>query len=410
MSSLRARSLLEIATFTRASAAVYFDSAGVLRSAAVDIPRIEYDPVTLAVRGLLIEGARTNYLLRSQEFGTSWSVARSSVSADAVVAPDGTTTADKLVEDSTAAQTHYLSQTYTKTSSSEVQTYCLSVFARAGERPKIRLQAQGTSGSANSAYAIFDLSAGTASAVTVAGQYDNSLATIQNCGNGWYRCALDFRINNDGQASTAAILYALNAAGSVSYDGDGTSGLYLWGAQLEKGNYATSYIATTTASATRAADVCAITGHADLLDNEEGSLFAEYMVPWEYVASDTSAPRVVQLDDGDENDRVIIYLNSGSRHTGVSVSGATQQSSSRGAHAPVVVQRQAIAWRENDIAATASGSTISADTNALVPAGLANIRIGHSSSGGTSPLNGYIRKLRYYPRRLTNNELTALVA
>src|SRR4051812_3519980 len=103
MSSLRARSLTDLATFTRASTAMYVNALGVLASAAEDTPRIDYDPITLTPRGLLIEEARTNLLLRSESVATSpWTRTRMNApSTNAAIAPDGTLTADQLVEDTT---------------------------------------------------------------------------------------------------------------------------------------------------------------------------------------------------------------------------------------------------------------------------------------------------------------------
>src|SRR5690606_5381998 len=90
--------LAPFVTFTRASEGTYFDSAGTQQTAAVNEPRVDYDPLTLELRGLLVEEQRTNLLLRSQEFdNASWSKVSSSVSANAAVAPDGTLTADKII-------------------------------------------------------------------------------------------------------------------------------------------------------------------------------------------------------------------------------------------------------------------------------------------------------------------------
>lgn len=408
MSSLRPRSFSDLFNFSRSTVGTYCGADGVLASAAVNVARIGYDPVTLACRGLLIEPARTNYLLRSQEFdNASWTKTRAAVTANADIAPDGTTTADKLVEDSTANDSHYLSQSYTKTSTTEVQAYSASVWVKAAGRTQIRLQVQGTSGAANSAHATFDLSAGTVGAVTINGQFDNGQARIEAWPRGWYRCILDFRVNNDGQAAVT-LLALLVSSGTVTYNGDGTSGVYVWGAQLEKGFYGSSYIPTTTAAAARERDVCTLKTLSPWFQESEGTLFAEYLLDWTYTSGDVSSPRVVQIDDGTEVDRHILYLASGSRAFTVTSASVAQATITRGSHAPAVVQRQAMAWDTDDVSAVASGSAVSTDTTAVIPTGLTTFRLG-ASSGSTAFL-GYIRKVRFYPRNMTDAELLALVA
>lgn len=409
MTSLRAHSLAEIVTFTRASVANYIDSSGVLSASAVDEPRIEYDPVTLACRGLLIEPARTNYLLRSQEFdNASWAKTRATVTANAAVAPDGTTTMDKLVEDGTASNSHYALQQYTKSSTSEVQAYSLSVYAKAGERTRIRLYAQGNSGVANSAGATFDLSSGTiTSAAGGAGAYDTAAASISPCGNGVYRCSLEFRVNNDGQTQVQVVVYLTDASGSTTYSGDGTSGVYLWGAQLEKGSYTTSYIGTAAATATRAVDVARLDSLGQWFSDTVGTLYVEYMVPWTYNA-DGGSRRAVQIDDGTENNRLIVYVSGAARYVLMTTGGVAQATITRGNVAAGVIQKQAVSWVRDDVSATASGSTVSSDSSAEIPQGLTTLRLGNST--GSSELVGYIRKVRYWPRTMSDSELQALVA
>ncbi len=406
MSSLRSRSLRDLLTFTRASVGTYCNAEGVLASAAINVPRVGYDPATLAVRGFLMEEARTNYLVRSQEFdNASWAKVRSSVTANAVIAPDGTLTADTLVEDTTVNDSHHLVGYYTKGSTTESQAYTASVWVKSFGRTQLRLHCQGTSGNVNSAYAFFDLSAGTATAVTLAGAWDNAAARIEAWPNGWYRCMLDFRVNNDGQTQVQVVAF-LASGGSSSYTGNGFSGVHLWGAQLEKGTGATSYVATTTVALGRSADDCVMTSLAPWFNESAGTVCVEYLVPWTWLASDTFARRIVEINDGTANNRHIpALISNGSRSAIMTRSGADQANLALGSHAAGVVQKQAYAWAEHDVAAIASGGSIATDSLNVAPTGLTSFRLG-------APYipNGYIRRVRFYPRRLTNSELTALVA
>lgn len=409
MSSLRARSAADLLNFTRSTTGTYCGPAGVLQTADAHQPRIEFDPVTHASRGLLLEPARTNYLLRSQEFdNASWTKTRSSISANAITAPDGTLTADKLIEDTTVTDSHYCAQTYTKKSSTEVQTYSVSVWCRAAGRTQLRLSCQGSSGSANSAVVYFDLSAGTAGSVALAGQFDNAQASIEAWPDHWYHCRLEFRINNDGQAAVQLVLMLANG-GTPTYTGDGASGVYLWGAQLEKGVHFTNYIPTTTAAVARNADVCTVKDLPAWFSEPEGTIYAEYVLRSGYLASETSGQRVVQVDDGSESNRVILYLSPISRYYTITVGGVTQAGTSRGNYVGGTVNKHALAWAENDVGVVADGQSVALDTAAEIPEGLTAFRIGTSTAGG-SPLNGYFRKVRYWPRRVSDTELAALVA
>lgn len=403
MSSLRPYSLYDLATVTRGSTAAYCDASGLLRTASADVARIEYDPISRAVRGLLIEGSRTNVILRSQEFSNaSWSKSNSTVTADAVAAPDGTTTADKLVEDGATAA-HYVQQLYTKASSTEVQAYSASIWVKAAGRSKVQVLCQGTSGSAHSAYAQFDLTSVTASAVTTSGNFDSTSTSIEAWPNGWYRCTLNFRINNDGQASVGLVVMPANASALTNYLGDGSSGLYLWGAQLEKGATATSYIPTTTAAVARAADTMVGT-LGQWFDDSVGTIAVEYMLAR---GNDASSARVIQLDDGTESNRHTVFASNGYSVSLTTAGGVDHASMSRSGVTAGVVQKVAYAYAANDFAMAATGGALQTDTSGSLPA-VSTFRIGHAVSGDA--LNGYVRRIRYYPRRLTNNELTALVA
>lgn len=228
-------------TFSRASAAAWINSASILVLAAAGDPRFDRWPVTGLPRGLLIEPARTNLLLQSAAFDTaSWTKLNATVTANAVAAPDGATAADTLAE-TTATGTHEVSQAAGTVGAADT----LSVFAKAGTRSWIALQL-------GTAIAYFNVSTGALGSVT------GGTATITAMGSGWYRCTLSVA----SRASTVNKILLASASGTSSYTGVATNNAYIWGAQLETGSTATSYIATAAATAARAADAAGlVTAH-----------------------------------------------------------------------------------------------------------------------------------------------------
>jgi hypothetical protein len=220
---------------TTGRGATYYGDNGLLKYAKPNGPRFDHNPITGESLGLLIEEQRTNLLTYSEDYGNvAWAKVRSSVTANATTAPDGTTTADKLVEDNTASNTHLVEQVAVTTSGA---SYTLSVYAKAGERTKFLLSIYTNATTAIS----FDLTAVTAS---------NASGTITPCANGWYRCSLTFTSGATGNGWYDVILQ--NASAAYTYTGDGTSGIYIWGAQLEQGAFATSYIPSADSFTSRA--------------------------------------------------------------------------------------------------------------------------------------------------------------
>jgi len=239
-------------TFTRASSGTFVGSNGLIQTAAIDAARFAYNPLTLLQQGLLIEPSRVNVLQYSEQFDNAyWGKTNTTISSDAIAAPDGTTTADKLVEN-TATGTHDVRKLAISASASTA--YTGSIFVKAGERNRGQLQIYGNSGGST---VLFNLVTKTVTAASYGG-WANASATITEFSNGWFRIT-NTATTNAGLTTINFATFMENASGSASYTGDGTSGIYVWGAQLEAGSSATSYTITTASSATRSADNAAFT-------------------------------------------------------------------------------------------------------------------------------------------------------
>jgi hypothetical protein len=223
--------LSTVLTVTRSTASTFKDMHDLVATEIADTPRE-------GGSGWLFEAAGTNICLQSQTFSTTWSQSNLTVTDDADDAPDTTTTADKLVE-SVGASLKDISQAITVSNATE---YTLSVFAKAASRDYIYLQ--DIANSDNGAY--FNLTTG------AVGTTDGGIvAKIEEYANGYYRCSIQ---STSTSTSGGVKIQLADIDGAGTYTGDGTSGVFVWGAQLEESGFETSYIATTTTSETRSAE------------------------------------------------------------------------------------------------------------------------------------------------------------
>ncbi|ETD86688.1 phage head spike fiber domain-containing protein [Rhodobacter capsulatus] len=235
-------------SLTRASPATYVGADGLIMSAPVDQPRYDY---SAGKRALLLEASSTNLLPNSAQFdAASWAKTRASVLANAALAPDGTMTADKLVED-TSNNSHFAARTGTQIAGGTAMV--ASIFAKAAERRWFALVTADSANLFRTTY--FDLQTGMLGVVSQGAA--GHVAQIVAAGNGWYRCSV---MQTQTAASGNFNFYpsVVSANGTTSYLGDGASGLYLWGAQLEVGAAVSSLIPTDAAAVTRAADLASV--------------------------------------------------------------------------------------------------------------------------------------------------------
>ena len=184
-----------------------------------------------------------NLFTYSQQFDT-WSKLRATITGTtlATTAPDGTSTAQKIIEDTTSGVTHFFSKA--PTISGTGTTYTVSIYAKAAERTWLAIQIGGEDPNYITAY--FDLINGVLGSVGT-----GITAAISNVGNGWYRCSIT-RLKQGTISSTIGGAFCISTTNlGFTYNGDGTSGIYVWGGQLEVGNVATTYIPTTTVPVSR---------------------------------------------------------------------------------------------------------------------------------------------------------------
>lgn len=384
-----AGSLPAAATLTRASAARAYNSSGVLASLAIDAPRFDHDPVTHAPRGLLLEPAATNLLLRSAEFDnavwTTWNGATPVVTANTAVAPDGTTTADSILFNT--AEWEWRAQS--ATIADDGATLTASVYYKAGTAASWQLQVNLTGGTSTVGSSTLVASDGSVLFTTHGG-------TSTAIGGGWFRVAA-FAPNNASGNTTAEV--------GVQQNGAVTGTVTVWGAMLEVGGAPTSYIATAGSTVTRAADVCSVP-LGGWFSAAAGTFVADAVLLGSVVS------RFIATASDDTADEAISLQTSAAGLPRISVTdGGVSQAAPACGYAAVAGTpfRAAGAYAANDFAIAAGGNAgLGLDTGGTLPT-VDRIYLGASGVGAqTSAI--HLRQLRYWPARLSDVQLQTLVA
>ena len=351
-------------------------------------PRFDHNPQTGESLGLLVEEARTNYLLQSQDFTTTWSQVNITTTANTTVSPDGGINADTLLINVAAAATGQTTQSFTAGS-----TITASVFAKKNASNFIRFEL----GSLCSCW--FNLDTGvTATNNAGSGNVLFSAKSIQSFGSGWYRCSLT--VTTTTITTLGVSIFATNADNTTSAVG---SSVFLWGAQAEVGAFATSFIPTTTTTTTRAADVAQITGSnfSSFYNQAEGTLFGEGAVP----VGSSGARALASFDDNTTTERIQIGHNGSTAMLTIVVDGGTTQFAPTvvgGSFPPGEYRKLAVAVKAADFAAITAPGTVSTGSSGTIPTPT-QLQIGFGPAR-TQP-NLPIKRLTYWPTRLANTTL-----
>ena len=239
--------------FTRSTSATRVNKDGLIEVVTNNKPRIDF--LNDSNGALLLEPSRSNSLTYSEELDNAvWTTLDNvSVSANVATSPDGTMSADKLVENTANAQ-HRIYRSFTGTGAT------FSFFAKAAGRSWVCVLSN------NGSFSFFNIANGTLGTIQA-----ESTATITDYGNGWYRCTL-----YNSHISFGALIQLTTANNVTSYLGDGTSGAFIWGCQFEaSASYATSYIPTQGAISTRVVDACNNGGNDQVFNVLEGTMFLD---------------------------------------------------------------------------------------------------------------------------------------
>ena len=265
---------------------------GLIESVAADVSRLDYpllDGVVQDCPTLLLEPESANLLQRSEDYANAyWLKARVGSSATGFTAPDGSSNATYFEQQSgqTTAAVIYKSS-FTSVSSG---VYTFSIWAKQEDKRYIKLQTRVNSATYRT---VFDLQDGVIT-------YDsgNENAKIEAYPNGWYRLSVQ---RTSTTTDDIIVYYYLNDSAGVSDTVTDSGGVYIWGSQVEKKDYLTSYIPTIGSAVTRTADTCVDAGNNTIISSLDGSVFVDLKV-----TNDSNLKQINLFDGG--NNRITISV------------------------------------------------------------------------------------------------------
>ena len=304
---------------------------------------------------------------------------------------DGTNNAYKLVEGTNnGGHTAYK----LNASISSGVNYTYSVFVKGTERVLQMVLSSGFT----SNFCNFDLSDGTIGSNN--GLVDSNITSFSN---GWYRC--DITALSNGTSGHLELILAESKTSSryTTYQGNGTSSIYIYGAQLEAGSYATSYIATSGSSVTRLAESCSQTVPDGVIGQTEGTIFAEFKIP------ETETPSFFSISNGNINNRIIFGYYNGNLAYYVNSSTGSFFTTGIIDSSPIIGQtyKIAVAYKSNDFKIYKNGINTNTETTFTVPSSLTVID-NQGGMGVGQYIFAKVKQFSLYNTRLTNSELAAL--
>jgi hypothetical protein len=372
-------------TFTRASTATRVNESGLIESVASGVPRIDF--LDNADGHLLLEPSRTNLLNYSEEPDNAyWTKSRVTISANTsgTTDPSGNNNADLVTQDAADTNGGVVLRSLTFTAAS----HTFSVFAKMNEVRYINLAENVSSGSTRRTW--FDLQSG-----AVGTTNGGHTAKIENYGNGWYRCSITFTAL---AIANSVFVYLCDADSSTT--AVVSKGSYLYGIQLEAGSYATSYIPTSGAAVTRAADASSQTPPSGIIGQTEGAFILDVnldkRISFTYFALAPSLGSTTNYLGISFNANSIVFETVASN---VLQAAITFNNSSTGRF------KIAVAYKANDFVMYVNGTQVGTDTSGSIPA-CSQVGLYNYSQTPSVKYN----QVRLYNTRLSNSELAALTS
>lgn len=357
-------------------------------------PRLDYTDSSCPA--LLLEPQRTNLMTSSEYFQAPyWSetgIGSVQNNVSIIADPTGNYGASKIIPDSTNTTAHAIIGNDVSTSTQ----YTVSIFAKAAEYDYLLIRGLGLGGGGG---ARFNISTG-----VVEGFLNFTSASIEDYGNGWYRC---IATGTTPPATTTGPFYHPSPTASyTAYAGSGTSGIYTWGAQVEAAAFATSIIPTYGTSVTRVAGTCGDAGDITMINSTEGVLYAEIAA----LTQDNTSVVEITLNDGSSSNRVAITFTTSNNalRTLVRVGGVNQFNTTSSLSNITEYKKIAIKYKANDFALWVNGIELDTDTNGTTFSALTLNNLSFNNGSGSSDFFGKVNALQVYKEALTDAELATL--
>jgi hypothetical protein len=344
----------------------------------LNVPRLTYQNGGGGCPSLLLEKQSTNEALESNTLTTNPNVVDfSTTTANVYVSPDGTQNAMRFTE-TTNNNRHGFYQYTTVTA----QTYTASIFTKQTGRRYISFDSDITGTSATS---FFDLQT-----ISVVSSGSGHTCSIQDFGNGWLRLIVTFTAS----AGARYVIWGGSPNGTTnSYAGSTSISQTFYGYQLEASSYPTSYIPTTSASATRVADACFKTGISSLIGGGVGTWFMDFEFIEDTISNYTFA---FNLSDGTITNHLYLYYNNPSWYWGGVDTAITLPSTLR--------KKVAIKYSSGTGKLFCNGSLIS---TLSISSSFSRLDIGNRFSQNY-PMDGKINEAYFLTTSLTDAECQAL--
>lgn len=377
--------LSDIVKVSRSTGGGIINQLGQFEWVSDGVARLTYDPVTLQPLGLLIEEQRTNLYLNSNDFTqSSWIKSKCTV---AVSGSSPVGVAHKLTMVNGAIHSaNDASGIFVGGTSGTAGNRTLTFFAKAAEVTSLRLR-----NNSSGALTAVDLTTGLATF----GDYLK--VTTASFGDGWWRIS--------ATADTTNRLDQWSVRSGVT--GDGVSGFLIAGFGFEEASFSTSYIPTTTAQVTRAADVCSVNTLSPWFNATEGAIVVKF-VPG---TPGTGIKRVFSISDGTINNRIDAFLSSSAppQVRTLIASAGVEQANFGSQAAPLGARSSfAMSYKADNITSALNGVISGSDLLAGIPSGLTLLSVGRNSTASAGAfLDGIIASLEYYPRVIDVQQVSA---
>lgn len=377
-------------SYTRSTTGTFLGSNGLLQTAAINVPRIEYDSSGNVV-GYLSESSSTNRLLQSEDLGTTWVATNASVATNVATAPDGLVTADRITGDATVAAHSLQSNSMAFTSGAPS---AFSIFVKKDNYRYVQLAFPSASHGVN-AFANYDLDTGTTYAVG-----SSATARILALPNGWYRISC---VATASASASGSSLVAFSNAGGTRLPAFDASGLNIlaWGGQSEVGSIMTSYIPTASSGVTRAADSM-FAGGLTGLPLTAGTMFVE---GGRLVGTTSGFSALLSVNSGSTSGELYqtnLWTNQGMCFGmgDIFPSGWTMGEQRRMAYA---------FSNGTNSRCSLNGVGTGGPVGGTLNTGLNRVDIG-ARGGGASQTDGHIKRIIVFPTRYSNAALDGLTA